>query len=201
MTRALSAARVSVVLLFAFVTACSGGGPETTESSPASVINLLRDTVHFNHIPYADPSAMRRAVDIAVVGEVSSVEPAVLADEFQGQNVVVIGIAPLETWKAPAGSAKTVYFWFHRPRSTEISFYQQALPAGTKLALFGFDTSASRKFTSGSPPSTAYEPAPQGLYLPTANSRIANVWGQEGVSSRAWQSLDTFEELRAAALR
>ncbi len=175
----------------------STAGPPTA-SSVGELVSLLQQTTSYSFIAYPNPAAMLREVDLAVVGTVSSVDAAMIADELDGQGAVIVGLETTEVWKDdPDRTGEIVYYWFHRPKDFDVGMYRAALPLGTEVVLFGFDMNSRTRFSSGAPNATVYDPAPQGLYLPVQGDGLVNVWG-EHIEDADWAGIRTVEDLRKA---
>jgi len=175
-----------------------GSSQLNTPDSVSDIVQVMRDTVSYSYVAYENPEEMLKAVDLAAVGTISSIEPAMVADELDGQGAVIVGIRVEEFWKDdPDRVGDTVYFWFLRPKEADIDEYRKSLPVGTELTMFGFDTAGRVKFSSGAPEATVYEPAPQGLWLPGKGTTLVNVWGSE-TRGPGWRGVDSLRNLRGA---
>ncbi len=174
----------------------SAGQPSA--SSVGELVSLLQQTTSYSFIAYPDPAAMLQDVDLAVVGAVTSVDAAMVADELDGQGAVIVGLETTEVWKDDPERAKgPVYFWFLRPKEFDIGMYREALPPGTEVILFGWEVADRVKFSSGAPDATIYDAAPQGLYLPVPADGLVNVWGED-IKDADWAGINTVGDLRKA---
>lgn len=166
--------------------------------STGDLIRLMRQTTSFDYEPYASPRVMLKDVDIALVGTVVSVKPALIADELDGRGAVIVGLRPREIWKDdPARSGKIVYYYFQRPKNLGIGTYQKGLPAGTEVSLFGFNAAKLVKFTQGDPGHASYAPAPQGHLISDHDTGLVNVWAED-VASSGWKNIHSVANLKAA---
>jgi hypothetical protein len=175
--------------------ACSGQGAD--DLTAADRLATVRETVHFQFIPFKDPGDMLRRVDVAVVGTVASVDRAAIVDELDGQGAALVAVQPQEVWKrSSAASSGLVYYLLNWPKDDSIDPIKQALPEGSKVVLFGSNIAGRIKLGEGRPGGTVYEPVPEGLWLEAERDGIANVWGEESTSK--WTTISTVEELRAS---
>lgn len=162
--------------------------------STTEFVQMIRSTVSYSYIPYADPTAMLKAVDVAAVGSVVSVEPALIADPMENYGAVLVGLRPIEMWKEdPSRTGDVVYFYFERPTNLEVSPYREGLPIDAEVAFFGFDWTDEVTFAEGDPGGRVYVAAPQGLFVPEGDERLLNVWGDDH-----WPEIITIDDLRAA---
>ncbi|GAA2431556.1 hypothetical protein GCM10010191_51710 [Actinomadura vinacea] len=158
----------------------------------------MRKTTSFEYEPYASPRAMLKHVDIALVGTVVSVKPALIADELDGQGAVIVGLRPREMWKdAPARSGEVVYYYFDRPKNLAIGVYQRGLPVGTEISLFGFDAAKLVRFAQGDPGHRTYTPVPQGHLISGHDTGLVNVWAED-IASSGWKNIRSVADLKAA---
>jgi hypothetical protein len=166
--------------------------------STGDLVRLMRQTTSYEYEPYASPRAMLKDVDIALVGTVVSIKSALIADELNGQGAVIIGLQPRKIWKDDtARSGEVVYYYIQRPKNLGAAVYQRGLPAGTEVALFGFDAAKLVKFTQGDPGHTTYTPAPQGFLISGSDRGLVNVWA-EGIESSGWKDIRSMADLEAA---
>ncbi|NUT35334.1 MAG: hypothetical protein HOV79_19955 [Hamadaea sp.] len=191
---------VAGVILATLTAAGCSSAPEAPPAAPAKkpeIVQLLRQTMHFEYTPYANPAAMRDAVDVAVLGTVEDITLAVVADELNGQGALVVALRPTEVWKGkPAKRGDLLYFVLPRPKNLGIDVYDTALPTGSQVALFGVDHPPATQFTSGDPGVTTYVPVPQGLFL-YGPSGLENVWSEEAPAGE-WAGTRTLDGLRDA---
>lgn len=184
-------------------TAAKNAGGHSAEKaadvhSTSDLVRLMRQTTSFEYDPYATPRAMLKDVDIALVGTVASVRPAIIDDELDGQGAVIVGLQPREIWKDDSGrSGKVVYYYFQRPKNLGISVYQRGLPIGTEVSLFGFDAANLVKFAHGGLGHTTYAPAPQGHLITAGSTGLVNVWAEDAHSD-SWKNIHSVADLKAA---
>ncbi len=182
---------------------CSSGTSDTEAdvkvNSTEDLIELMRDSVQFEYEPYATPKAMLDGVDVALVGDVVSVDSALQElEEGPPIGAVVVGLEPREIWKDdPSRSGDVVFYWFSRPTNLDISLYRKGLPVGTEVVLFGQDATGRVTFAEGDPGTTMYDPWPQGLFIPAGENRLVNVWAED-IASSDWPEISNVEDLRAA---
>lgn len=166
--------------------------------STGDLVRLMRQTTSFEYDPYATPRAMLKDVDIALVGTVVSVRPAIIDDELDGQGAVIVGLQPREIWKDDGGrSGKVVFYYFQRPKNLGISVYQRGLPVGTEVSLFGFDAANLVKFAHGGLGHTTYAPAPQGHLITDGGTGLVNVWAEDHHTD-SWKNIRNVADLKAA---
>ena len=168
-------------------------------NSTADVVKLMRDTLTFDYEPYPTAGDMLEASDIALVGEVVSVDSALQQlEEGPPVGAVIVGLRPREMWKDdPARSGDVVYHWFNRPTNLDISLYQKGLPKGTEIVLFGHDATDDVKFAeSDVEPDNNYTADPQGYFI-EVQDRLVNVWNEEATSSD-WASISNIDDLRTS---
>lgn len=178
--------------------------PDKAGENPADVrdtgdlVRLMRLTTHYEYEPYASPRAMLKKVDVALVGTVVSVKPALIADELDGQGAIIVGLRPKEIWKDDSGrTGDVVHYYIQRPKNLGADVYRAGLPTGTEVALFGFDAANLAKFSKGDPGGKTYAAAPQGLMIADRDAELINVWGAEGESA-PWKKIHTVKDLKAA---
>lgn len=155
--------------------------PAASEAAlPKSGLELLRQTMSYEYKPYAGPAEMLDHSAVAVVGRVHHLQTAIVKDKLDGSGALIVAIDPTEEWKGDARAAdRLVYFVLPRPKNLGLKTYEQAMPAGTEIVLFGGIHGPSTDFTSGDPGVTTYVPDPQGLFIAQADSTLENVWAEE----------------------
>lgn len=203
----ISRLAAATVMAIGTLTGCSGtlddrSGTSAMESlaNRPELIELLRATVSYAYVPFPSPAAQLVEADVALVGKVVSVEGTLLAAELEPRGAVIVGLRPVDVWKENrAATGEVVYYWFDRPKNLDESIYQEALPIGTPVVMFGVDSSLSDENLT-TKQRIVYTPLPQGLYLPTPDGSIENVWGHEE-QPLAWRGLTTVALLKAATLR
>lgn len=198
--------KVSIVvsLLLMWATSC-GDESRNAESgmevhSTTDLVKLLRQTASYNYEPYDSPTAMLNTVDIALVGRVASVDPAMLNGEMEDHGAVVVGLDPTEVWKDdPNQSGEVVHFYFPRPKNVDIELYREGLPTGTQVVLFGTAiTDDIESFAEGDPGGIVYAPDPQGYYIANAEDRLVSIWAEEITTNEHWPNIDSIDDLREA---
>lgn len=205
MRKLVAAASMAIVLA-----GCSSGGAGGDDAntgagdvdidSTADLVELMRKTTSFEYDPYPTPGDMLEAVDIALVGEVVSVDPA-LQEMEEGPPIgaVLVGLQPSELWKDDAAqSGDVVYYWFTRPTNLDIGLYQEGLPEGTEVVLFGHDATDNVSFTdSGVKLDNYYSADPQGYFIEEAEDRLVNVWAAD-IASSEWGGISNIDDLRTS---
>lgn len=188
------------VILATLTAGCSSAPTAEPAAAPAKkpeIVQLLRQTMHYEYTPFATPRAMRDAVDVALVGTVEEISLAVVQDELNGQGALIVALRPSEVWKGkPAKRGDLVYFALPRPKNLGLDVYSTALPKGSQVALFGEHHPPATTFTSGDPGVTTYIPVPQGLFLYSPRG-LENVWAEEAPAGE-WADTVTLAGLRAA---
>lgn len=200
------AATLSIAVLFG-VGACSNEKTHATSqaNSPvadsgradpsAALVAHLRDTSSARYEPFETPKDMLSDADVAIMGEVVSVELAMIRNEFDGQGGVVVGVRPLEVWKEAKGEpAELTYFVVRRAKNVGVEPFRAGLPVGHNVAIFGYTSDV--QFIEGDPGQPILEPAPQGLFIET-DAGLANVYapGDDG-----WPEIKTMKDLAASIL-
>lgn len=181
--------RVLVVSIVLTLAGCSSA--ETTE-------NLPLPGVAADYDPYPNPRVMLRAVDVAIVGDIVSVDPALLAGETEPEGAAIVGVQPREVWKDdPTRATDIVYFELYRPREYEIGRYRDALPTGTEIALFGGHIPEPMDYIEGDPGDLVYGPAPQGLFISDPTAQAAHIWSED-LGPADWPGIHDLADLRAA---
>lgn len=166
---------------------------------PKSLTAILRQTSSYEYTPYAGPAEMLDNSAVAVVGRVHHLQTAIVKDEVDGRGALIVAIDTTERWKGNANAPDgLVYFVLPRPKNLGLETYEQAMPAGTEIVLFGGVHPPSTDFASGDPGVTTYVPDPQGLFVARPGSRIENVWAEE--VTHEWGSVDDLDSLRKATL-
>lgn len=167
-------------------------------SSDDTVNNQPLPAAAADYDPYPNPRAMLRDVPIAIVGEVVSVDAALLQYEMEPQGATIVGIQPREVWKDdPARTTDIVYFELYRPREFDIDRYRDALPTGTQIALFGHHIPEPMEYIEGDPGDLVYAPSPQGLFVYDADARAAHIWNLDRGPAE-WPEINNLADLRAA---
>jgi len=166
--------------------------------NPAELADFIRATVHYDYEPVKSPAVLRKQADVAVVGTVASVDSALQKTDAENTGVVLVSLKVEETWKRDAaGEAGLVTYVIPRPTNIDAGVYRDALPVGTRIALFG--THAVESLLTEKPVGVVYDPAPQGLIFETGPGRAVNVWGEEA-SATGWRNVHSIAELRSATL-
>ena len=194
-------ATVACVVLATLTAGCAANEADSADAAAnPGIVQMLRQTVSYEYTPYASPRAMRKAVDVAVVGTVDHIAAAVIRDELDGQGALVIALRPTEIWKGvPETRSGLVYFVVPRPKNVGVDVYRTALPKGSRIAMFGVDHPPATDFATGDPGVTAYVPVPQGLFL-YGSAGLENVWAEEAASG-GWVGTGSLAGLRAAVLQ
>jgi hypothetical protein len=166
--------------------------------NPQEIVDFIRNTVHYDYEPVQSPAVLRRQSDIAVLGTISSVDSALQKTDAEDTGAVLVTLQVQETWKRDrAVPGATVTYVIPRPTNVAASVYEQALPVGTRVALFG--THAVETLLTEEPVGQVYDAAPQGLIFETGPGRAVNVWGDEA-SASGWKDVHSISDLRAATL-
>lgn len=185
----------------------TGGGNDAAVT--ADGIELMRDTVSFEYESYDTPDDMLKDVDMALIGEVISVDLAFEDMEPEPSGVVIVRLRPTEVWKNGPSRSGDVYYYFYRPNNVGVDPYRKALSEGTRVVLFGNDATADPppdgeghdaepvEFAESNVEfDTIYSANPQGLFIETPEDRLVNVWG----ARHRVQSLEDFRRWRSAEL-
>jgi hypothetical protein len=168
-------------------------------NSTADVVKLMRDTLTFDYEPYPAAGDMLEAVDIALVGEVVSVDSALQQlEDGPPVGAVIVGLHPREMWKDdPSRSGDVVYHWFNRPTNLDISLYQKGLPEDTQIVLFGHDATDTVTFAESDVEfDNNYTVDPQGYFI-EVHDRLVNVWNEDTASSD-WAGISNIDDLRTS---
>jgi hypothetical protein len=167
--------------------------------NPAELADFIRATVSYDFEPVANPGLLRQKSDVAVLGRVAAVEDALLKTDAEDMGGVLISLNVDEVWKDdPARQTELVHYVIPRPTNIDVALYRDALPVGTRVALFGYHTVET--LVLGQPLDVVYDPAPQGLIFESGPGRAVNVWGEE-VTSSGWRNIHDIDDLRAEAQR
>lgn len=198
------AATLSVAMLLG-VGACSAEKSETSsevnssvsdsgrEDPSAALVMHLRDTSSARYEPFGATKDMLADADVAIMGEVVSVDLAMIRNEFDGQGGVVVGLRPLESWKEAKGEpSELTYFVVRRAKNVGVEPFRAGLPVGHRVAIFGYVSDV--QFVEGDPGQPVLEPAPQGLFIET-DAGLENVYapGADG-----WPEIKTMNDLAAS---
>jgi hypothetical protein len=153
----------------------------------------------YEFAPYAGPAEMLDHSTVAVVGRVHHLQTAIVRDELDGRGALIVAIEPTEEWKGNAQAADgLVYFAVPRPKNLGLEAYEQAVPAGTEVVLFGGIHGPATDFASGDPGVTTYVPNPQGLFFAQRGSGLENVWAEDLMHE--WGDVHDLGSLRNATL-
>jgi len=203
----LGAAALSFAAVVA--TGCSAADPADSPSqanaqpssidadTPQELAEFIRATVHYDFEPAPNPGVLRTHSDIVLLGKVASVEDVLLQTDAENIGGVLISLTVDEMWKDdPARQSDVVTLVIPRPTNIDVSLYREALPAGSRVALFGSHTMHT---LLTEPTDVVYDPAPQGLIFESAPGHAVNVWGDE-VRASGWRNVTSMEELRKATL-
>lgn len=173
-------------LLVIAVTAAGCGAPDDAPAVPDQLMSvgegpdfdLLRNTVSYSYHPYETPNDMLEAADVVISGEIVSVDTALIADDLESAGAVIVGVRPSEEVKRTFGDpGDVVHYWIDRPKNLDAAVYQEALPLGTRVVLFGMETKTSSDTRFVTPvPSTVFTPDPQGLFLAAPGDELVSVW-------------------------
>ena len=168
------------------------------ERSPLDALTLLRNTVSFSYTGLASPAELLQVSDVALVGEITSVDAALLKTEMEPHGAVIVGLTPTEVWKDEYAPSETVYYWFDRPKNLNAAVYREALPLGTEVVLFADrnGTFDSARFL-GKVPAQILSPYPQGLFLATGAGTIESVWADMD-DWPEWSTVSTLDDLRTS---
>ncbi|MBW1595633.1 hypothetical protein [Streptomyces sp. JJ38] len=195
---------IASVATIVVLAGCSADGSNSVDvNSTKDLVDLLQRTTHFDYNVIDTPANLLDVADIAVVGEVVSVDSA-LQDKGSGPPVgaVIVGLRAVETWKdGPSINGNTVYYWFNRPTEVDISHYQNGLPLGTRIVLFAHEDTGVKLIESTAEFDTLYSAHPQGHIIESEDNHTVNVWASENENLPEWEGLDTVAELRQATNR
>jgi hypothetical protein len=166
---------------------------------PEDLADFIHATVHYDYEPFATPGLLRQSSEIAVLGTVASVEDTLLATDAEDVGGVLVSLQVEEVWQEdPERQGELVTYVIPRPTNVDVAAYREALPVGTRVALFGNPT-VETLLTAEPITDIVYDPAPQGLVFEVGPGRAVNVWGNE-VRAAGWRNVQSLEELRDAAL-
>jgi hypothetical protein len=166
---------------------------------PQELADFIHATVHYDYEPFATPGLLRQASDVAVLGTVASVESTLLATDAEDVGGVLVSLQVEEVWQEdPSRQGELVTYVIPRPTNVDVAAYREALPVGTRVALFGNQT-VETLLTTEPVAGTVYDPAPQGLVFEVGPGRAVNVWGED-VRASGWRDVQSIQELRDAAL-
>lgn len=192
----------SVALVAAFASAGCGGDAHSEQGDrlelrgPVELAEFLRTTIAYDYEPHDSPRELLASVDIAVVGEVESLDAGTIEAGNEDTGVVVLALGIEEVWKADISPVPSrVYCIFHRPTNLDTDLYASALPKGLRIALFGHHSAET--LTQGDPGQGFYDPDPQGLILEVSEATTVNVWGDDARSAE-WRGVESIDDLRVA---
>lgn len=196
-------ARTLFILSVFLVSSCAAG--QTAAKSPAlatpsasvDVVTYLNQLVQFDYEPYSSPQAMQDAVDYAAIGTIQGVESVQIQDELGPLGGLLVSVAVSEPLgQGQGGESTTFSFLLNRPTDESADYLVKALPAGTPIAFFGFNSDAEIVNNRLSGP--LLEPAPQGLILDLPSGSV-NVFGSDENSSlRGWIGVNDVEDISTA---
>lgn len=175
---------------------CQAGAPTPKPMEELDALDLMRKTVSHGYSPYHTPREMFLDADVALVGEVESVDVALIEDPEEKQGAVIVGLRPVEEWKGTDGAhGDAVYYWFDRPTDLGAATYREVLPQGTTVVLFALDaaTSSDVRFAT-QVPDKVFAPLPQGMFLADTSGEIESVWADDEYAT-SW-NIQTVDDIR-----
>ena len=195
--RAVAAAVAAATIT---LSSCADGGSDkaTAPKIPRAeaqrdLVQQLRAGISFEYVPFATPSDAKRDADAVLVGRVQSVQPALMNNEVGVEGTAIVELVPTKVWKSGKPSSEPIRVLVYRARNAPIEPYQQALPEGTQIVVFGY-LREGIDFAGDTPDGAAYELAPQSLHLPVGD-KLVNVWGAE---TGGWPGIDSVEDFEEA---
>lgn len=185
----------------------AGTSPQSSSHDEDAFAHLLQTVTSFDFEPFKSPRDLLDAADIVVRGHVTSVADGRSEGDPKGapSHFVVVGLTPDEMFKTDAGrTGKLVYFEVERPDNFSASTYQEALPKGSSILLFGFnhdkgtyqpvqDNYAGREVGS-----TIYAPSPQGLFQLTTDQSLVPAMVTTDDLGTAWADTLNMADMRRA---
>lgn len=197
---------VCAAVLFCSVSACAQRDEATNPSSeaPSSSITqsgsfeFIRSTVSFDFSPAASPAAVEENVDLALSGEVTALEPALIQDDVEQIGAVLVSLKPQSVWKADGTATPSqVQFLLRRPTNVGVGQFEAELPVGSQMALLGYTSNLKvvGRPTSAGP---VFEPDPQGFLVESQSGGLVNVWGEDESQTDAWERVETLDALDRA---
>lgn len=180
-------------------TADASGAPAALAGGTANGVEKMRLAVQYEFQPFDSPGQMKKSVDVALAGKVSTIQNALAADELDGRGLVIVGLDVTRPWKTTSKVGDRIYFQFPRAKNIDASsYYREVLPTGTEIALFGFDESFKFTFLEGDPGAPVLSPVPQGVFIPVPRDGLVNVWGSDLPQDQKWRKYATLDALEGS---
>lgn len=153
--------------------------------------------------PTAGPAELRDMVDVVVDATVSGVADGqeIGARDDGPRHHLVLTLTPTAVYKAPR-DAGPIHLQLRRPDNISAASYRAAIPDGTRLLVFAYQTREQReepvrnRFGGRSEGSPLLVAAPQGFCIAASGDATRGLIHPD--LGCGWGELDTFDEITAA---